>query len=83
MHDTGTWSFGGSADLFPGLTWENRPDMSGSEASEDLQQAWVAAANVGGFRAYLAPLSARSIQPSWCSRYASSSGLSVEGCLES
>lgn len=42
MQDTGTWSFGGSADLFAGLTWDTRPDMTGSEASEDLQLAGVA-----------------------------------------
>lgn len=42
MQDTGTWSFGGSAELFPGLTWESCPDMTGSEASEDLQRAWCA-----------------------------------------
>ena len=37
----GTRSFGGSADLFAGLTWDTRPDMTGSEASEDLQLAGV------------------------------------------
>ena len=41
MQDTG-WLYGGSDVLFPGLTWANRPDMTGSEASEDLQRAWVA-----------------------------------------
>ena len=37
-----TWRYGGSDELFPGLTWANRPSMAGSEASEDLQRAWVA-----------------------------------------
>ena len=36
------WLFGGGGDLFPGLDWANRPDLTGSEASEDLQRAWVA-----------------------------------------
>ena len=35
-------SYGGGGDLFPDLSWDNRPDMTGSEASEDLQRAWVA-----------------------------------------
>jgi hypothetical protein len=36
------WIYGGSGDLFPDLTWENRPDMTGSEAPEILQNVWVA-----------------------------------------
>lgn len=39
MHDTSAWLHGGSGDLFPGLTWETRPDMTGSEAPEELQRA--------------------------------------------
>ena len=42
MQDTGTLSFGGSADIFAGLTWDNCPDMARSEASEELQRAWCA-----------------------------------------
>jgi hypothetical protein len=41
MQET-AWLYGGSDVLFPGLTWANRPNMTGSEASEDLQRAWVA-----------------------------------------
>ena len=41
MQET-AWLYGGSNHLFAGLTWANRPDMTGSEASEDLQRAWVA-----------------------------------------
>ncbi len=41
MQETG-WLYGGSDVLFPGLTWATRPNMAGSEASEDLQRAWVA-----------------------------------------
>jgi hypothetical protein len=41
MQDTG-WLYGGSDELLSGLTWANRPDMTGSEVSEDLQRAWVA-----------------------------------------
>lgn len=36
------WRYGGSGDLFPDLTWDNRPDMTGSEAPQWLQDAWVA-----------------------------------------
>ena len=41
MQET-AWQYGGSDELFPNLTWETRPNMAGSEASEDLQRAWVA-----------------------------------------
>jgi hypothetical protein len=41
MRDT-AGLYGGSNELFPGLTWANRPDMTGSEAKADLQRAWVA-----------------------------------------
>ncbi|MGA7329419.1 MAG: hypothetical protein WBX25_34295 [Rhodomicrobium sp.] len=30
------------SDLYPDLTWDNRPDMDGSGASEELQRVWVA-----------------------------------------
>ena len=40
MQETG--HYGGSGELFPDITWNNRPDMAGSEASETLQMAWVA-----------------------------------------
>jgi len=36
------WFHGGGGNLFPGLSWQNRPDMAGSEAPEALQDAWVA-----------------------------------------
>jgi hypothetical protein len=36
------WIYGGSGDLFQGLTWENRPDMSGSRAPEVLRHIWTA-----------------------------------------
>lgn len=39
---TQPWLCGGGGDLFPDLTWTNRPDMTGSEAPEALQDAWVA-----------------------------------------
>jgi bifunctional DNA primase/polymerase-like protein len=32
----------GSGDLFPDLTWTNRPDMTGSDAPGALQDIWVA-----------------------------------------
>ena len=38
------WQFGGGGDLFPDLGWANRPDMTGSEAPRELQDAWVAIA---------------------------------------
>ena len=34
--------YGGRDNLFPALSWANRPSMAGSEASEELQRAWVA-----------------------------------------
>ena len=37
-----TWAYGGSGDLFPDLTWDNRPSFAGSEAPERLQDAFVA-----------------------------------------
>jgi hypothetical protein len=36
------WRYGGDGDLFPDLTWTNRPDMTGSEAPQFLQDAWTA-----------------------------------------
>ena len=42
QQETAAWLYGGSNDLFPNLPWETRPNMTGSEASEDLQRAWVA-----------------------------------------
>lgn len=36
------WQYGGAGNLFPNLTWSNRPDMTGSEAPHALQDAWVA-----------------------------------------
>ena len=42
MQQETAWLYGGSNELFPNLAWETRPDMAGSEASEDLQRAWVA-----------------------------------------
>jgi len=35
-------ALGGRGDLFPELSWDNRPDFTGSEAPEPLQAAWVA-----------------------------------------
>jgi hypothetical protein len=36
------WLHGGSGDLSTDLSWTNRPNMSGSEASEVLQDIWAA-----------------------------------------
>lgn len=35
------WQYGGSGHLFPDFSWTNRPDMTGSEAPQRLQDAWV------------------------------------------
>lgn len=36
------WIAGGDGDLWRGLTWSKRPDMTGSEAPAPLQDVWVA-----------------------------------------
>ena len=36
------WIAGGDGDLWPDLTWTDRPDMEGSGAADALQDVWVA-----------------------------------------